>query len=34
MTPTRIYTVTDGERYASEQTPSEPITDYAARRGE
>jgi len=26
--------VTEGERYASEQTPSEPITDYAARRGE
>ena len=44
MTQTRIYAVTDGdtandpttdgERYASEQAPSEPITSYAARRGE
>lgn len=41
MTATSRYAVTDGgqpdtegERYASEQSPPEPITDYAARRGE
>ena len=26
--------VTEGERYASEQSPPTPITEYAARRGE
>lgn len=26
--------VTEGERYASEQSPPQPITNYAARRGE